>query len=939
MRILLNVLLISVSIVLVCAAIPKAQEHEPDLQWRTLKTSHFTIHFPKEFEHIAGKVAAICENVYEPVCSSLNYYPGMTHVVLHTRSDMSNGFVAPLPFRMELFLAEPQGDLSGSRDTWLHTLISHEFTHIIQFTKHYAFTSFTRLLLGDLNAFWQIAVVPNWFNEGYAIYNETRLTRGGRGRNPYNWMTMAAPVHAGTEWKLKNSNYVSRKRTPPGMWYVTGYYMINYVNTKYGSGTWQQILERFMSYPLSGFNKAVKKVTGKSEDELYAEMLDAFKPSDETPHQRYSSISGSSVTGLPSNDYSPRWARDKNGSARLLVYHTDFDDLPHLAYIDRDGKRTKLFNRILMNNVNGFSAGETFIVWSEPRTHARFSATYYADLFVYDRTNRKTRRITVNERIYSPDLSPDETRIAAVQNRIESSALVLVGIAGGTIKTVVDLPGYTVINPRWSPDGKQIAFAIRDENGMQDIALVDAETGTWRFAHERDIFHDNEPCWTPNSRFVLYTSDRSGIFNIWAVEVSTGKRQQVTNAEFGAFMPDVSPDGNELAFSAYSHTGFSAVIIPLNKNNWRGENDVPPDSNPLIYPPAASETALPGKPLNLDQSKTATYSPWRQIAFPQGRVPIILQDENGYAFGLFGISMDALHRHQWLGILSLNPSSLQPTYDVTYRYSRWLPRFDFRAFYLPERVTYKEITGWWRKQGFEAVTSLPLLLESNVYSTFFQPYFGIRTQTNKRSSGPIYPKLSNYRGYQAGIQLSRGAQTLRDIAPHFMTSLSVRAEWSSKLLDSEYTAQQVRTLAGVYLPTLIEHHQLQLFAAFQERRGNFGYDYFGALPVGYKDDHYRKQLRIRSGYHFPIAYIEWDVPYIPVYIDYLAGQLFFDWGTSWKKNSLSWLDRKRYSTGIQLSLGTFSFQQLFGIAGTRCYYRSWDKKWTADIFVGFDIPY
>ncbi|MFQ5630699.1 MAG: hypothetical protein ACE5I1_18160 [bacterium] len=105
--------------------------HEPDLKWRTLTTAHFSVHFPAEFAGLGYKVAALCEQVYEPVSRSLNYYPHRTHVVVHTRSDSPGGFVAPLPWRMELIVTELQGDGFGSRDQWLRILITHEFTHIV----------------------------------------------------------------------------------------------------------------------------------------------------------------------------------------------------------------------------------------------------------------------------------------------------------------------------------------------------------------------------------------------------------------------------------------------------------------------------------------------------------------------------------------------------------------------------------------------------------------------------------------------------------------------------------------------------------------------------------------------------------------------------------------------------------------------------------------
>ena len=62
-------------------------QHEPHLNWRVLYTQHFLIYYPAEFKELGHKIATICEEVYEPISRSLNYYPTRTHVIVHTRID------------------------------------------------------------------------------------------------------------------------------------------------------------------------------------------------------------------------------------------------------------------------------------------------------------------------------------------------------------------------------------------------------------------------------------------------------------------------------------------------------------------------------------------------------------------------------------------------------------------------------------------------------------------------------------------------------------------------------------------------------------------------------------------------------------------------------------------------------------------------------------
>jgi len=911
-----------------------AQDHEPGIRWLTIDTGHFLVHFPQDCEALGRRIAALCEEVYEPVCRSLDFFPGRTHVVVHTRSDLSNGLASPLPWSIDLLIAEPQGDNIGARDDWLRILITHEFTHIVHLRKHRGLSSITFPVFGDLNAFWHLYATPPWFIEGIATLNETRMTLGGRGRNAFHWMKMAAPAAAGTPWRLDNTNYFSRKRLPADMQYVAGYFLVDYVARRYGQDTWARILDRYSANPLPGFAHAVRAVTGRTPEELYGEFA-----------AELSGAAGSRVSApplriltqpaLPANDFSPRWI----GGDSLIVYHTAYDNLPGVAVYSPSGVRRKLVERRLYAEGNCLTAGGRYIVWQETRRHVRFAATEYADLMLYDRRSGAMRRLSSGGRLTGPDISPDGTHVAAAQNRVDHAALVIVAIADGSVETALEIESGMIKNPRWSPGGRRLAFALKTPDGRQNIAVLDRDTGLWDYAFEPDAYQNNEPCWTPDGRLVLYSSDRSGIFNIWAVEPATGRRWQVTDAALGAFSPDVSPGGGKLAFSVYTLNGFAAAVMPLERDAWRAAGTVRAAGNRFLY---AAEPAMPRHPPQENRAVYAAparqYSALRQIAVPQGRVPAAVKDENGYAVGMYALSGDALRRHSWEGYLLFNPDGMRPLIDMVYSYRRWWPRFDVRGYYLPEKVYYRGYTGWWRKQGAELTASLPLTLESNVYTTGFTPFFGVKAQTFRRSKGRIYPGLSRYRGYHAGFQVSRSAMTVRDVAPHAAVRAGVAADWSNKSFSSEFTARQVSCYADFFIPTPINHHQFELLGVFLDRRGRFSYEHYDALPAGYADDHFPRQLRVKVGYHFPVAHTEWEMPLLPVYFDYLAGSLFYDWATSWGKNSPSWHSRGRYAAGVSLWYAGMVFRAVPGAAGVRGYYRSGDAQWTADAFVRFSIP-
>ncbi|MFQ5630032.1 MAG: TolB family protein, partial [bacterium] len=544
-----------------------AQQHQPDLKWLTLKTPHFSVHFPKEFEATGRKVAQICEDVYEPISKSLNYYPHRTQVVVHTRSDLANGFVVQLPWRMELFITEPQDNLIGSRESWLRVLITHEFTHVVQARKTKGLSRLSYPFFGELNSFWHNAT-PNWYVEGFATLNETRYTHGGRGRNAFHRMKQLAPLQNRVQWSLANSNFPSRKRLPADINYVSGYYLSQHISKKFGNDAWAEIADSYFDNPLLGFGNAVKKVTGSKPEALYDEMLAKTK---NIPSARVLPVSPSRIwrnATVPENQLTPRWISNN----QVVYYRAGFDDLPEIASFEQDGTSSRILERALFGTDNVLDAGKRYIVWAETNQHIRYSATELTDLMLYDRQQRSLHALTSRGRVYSPDLSPNEKQIVAIQTNLPYNQLVTVSTKTGEIRVLLHIENTALLNPRWSPDGNKISFAIKDSTGKQDISVLDVKTGNCRLLFPADDSHENSPCWTPDGKYLLYSSDRSGIFNIWAIEIETGKRWMVTNERTGAFAPDVSPDGKQLAFTIYTEKGFLIASIAFDEQKWIEES-------------------------------------------------------------------------------------------------------------------------------------------------------------------------------------------------------------------------------------------------------------------------------------------------------------------------------------------------------------------------------
>jgi Tol biopolymer transport system component len=102
--------------------------------------------------------------------------------------------------------------------------------------------------------------------------------------------------------------------------------------------------------------------------------------------------------------------------------------------------------------------------------------------------------------------------------------------------------------PRWSPDGRQIAFSSKAPNRPWRIYIVDRDTGARREASEGN---DNQgaPTWSPDGKFISYGNvlcQATHLCAIHRIDVATGKVETLPGSE-GLFTARWSPDGRFIA--------------------------------------------------------------------------------------------------------------------------------------------------------------------------------------------------------------------------------------------------------------------------------------------------------------------------------------------------------------------------------------------------------
>ncbi|HEV2912526.1 MAG TPA: S9 family peptidase [Pyrinomonadaceae bacterium] len=111
-----------------------------------------------------------------------------------------------------------------------------------------------------------------------------------------------------------------------------------------------------------------------------------------------------------------------------------------------------------------------------------------------------------------------------------------------------------VSDPQVSPDGKWIAFTIADPDmvankSITQIYLVAVEGGEPRALTSGGVSSES-PRWSPDGKRLAFISARDGEAQVWTIDVASGETKKLTGVATGADGPVWSPDGKWLAFTS-----------------------------------------------------------------------------------------------------------------------------------------------------------------------------------------------------------------------------------------------------------------------------------------------------------------------------------------------------------------------------------------------------
>jgi hypothetical protein len=501
---------------------------------------------------------------------------GKVDLVISDHADISNGYAQVFPSNRIVIFAPPpmEGFALAYMNEWMELVITHELTHIFHQDLAFGVGGAFRRLFGRVPLRWPFfpgLATPGWTVEGIATYYESALTGAGRVKGSFHEMVVRTAVLEDDFESIDQVSGASQVWPGPQRYYIYGSLFLNYLAEKHGeeavTSFAEEVAGQWVPYRL---NAAARKAFGSSFSDSWGEWEGELRV-------RYRALRDSLASWVPltvgeiltEEGFYAQYAEPSPSGDEVMFARQDGRSDNQLRLLDPATRNSRKLART--NSLASFS-------WT-PEGGVLFSQTEYldpyhlrGDLYLVSPGGRE-ERLTRGSRLDHPHVDPAGERAVAVQEEGGTNRLVLVDLPSGEVRPFTEYePQVHWAYPRWSPNGQWIAAARWRPGARYDIVLLDRDGKVVReITQDRAI--DNSPTWSPDGRWLLWASDRSGIPNLYAVEVQPDSgepspRLQVTNVLGGAEYPAVDPHGDWIYYSGYHADGWHLERIPFDPGRW-----------------------------------------------------------------------------------------------------------------------------------------------------------------------------------------------------------------------------------------------------------------------------------------------------------------------------------------------------------------------------------
>ncbi len=554
-------------------------ESHPELDWYTIETKHFFIHYHKGTERTANTIAKIAEEVYGPITSLYKFEPdSKVTFIVNDVSDIANGATDYYGNRIEIYATILDYDLRGTHN-WLRNVITHEFTHAVQVQSSFKYGRKVPaiylqwlgyeneirpdVLYGYPNVIVSYPIsgvgVPAWFSEGTAQYQRQQL--GYEDWDSHRDMILRSYIEDGNlmSWG-EMGQFSSITSLKAESIYNLGFALTRFIADKYGEDKLRSISEHLGDFTNFSMDRAVKKSLGIDGKQLYNEWKEFLRKdyNNRLAYVRTSEVEGKLIEKTGFANYYPQFSPNGKRISYLSNQNYDYGTTGLFIY-DLEKKKSKPITAPATTNYSWSPDGRK-IIYAKRNTPPTIHDVTIFDIYEYDLNEEKEIRITKDRRAFSPSYSPDGKLICYIVNKDGTFNIEISNSDGKNRRKVTNNDdGEEVFNPKFSPDGKSVIFDYAYEDSRK-IATIDLSSGEMKFVVDEKDVDSRNPVYSKDGSKIYFSSNKTGIFNIYSMDLNSKKVFQITNVIGGAFMPSVDTSDN-LVYAEYKSTGYKIALL------------------------------------------------------------------------------------------------------------------------------------------------------------------------------------------------------------------------------------------------------------------------------------------------------------------------------------------------------------------------------------------
>ena len=535
-----------------------------ELEWTTIQTENFNVHYHNGIEEIAAKGAAIAEQAYPVLLkqAGLESTPRID-IIFTSEDEILNGYAM---WTNQTFIWVDQNDAAIWLEDgkWLKQVLTHELQHIIFFNQ---VDSWMPQPFGFL-----FSGTPGWVVEGLAEYYTEKW-------RPY-------------RSDLSHKYHVYRNKTSEMDPHHDGFSKIKLMSDMFGDSTIVKIFTERNKLGLFSFKKSFKKYTHMSISQFNEEWRQVmftyyygYKAQKEST-QEIGDTATLPMSSLSGFQFSPD---------SLKIALTGVNDLNYLdqslVIATQDTSKAKEKKKGLFaskdkneDKENGENKKKEKAVYKNEeidfgRFHSSFSWSPDGSKLVYAKYRFGTHGsmvfdlrmyydgikswLTNDQRASYPIWSPDGNSIVYVTHKNNISNLFSMNLSD---RQVTALTHFTediqIMSPAWSPDGNSLAFAKAAADGNTDIVVMDLKSGETKTVTS-DPWVDYYPVWHPDNQHISFTSHRNGTPNLFTLDLNNNELIQNTDTDEAIWGIQWSPKG-ETILAKTMNTADSVRIVQID---------------------------------------------------------------------------------------------------------------------------------------------------------------------------------------------------------------------------------------------------------------------------------------------------------------------------------------------------------------------------------------